>query len=65
MLGVLLPALRLSLVACVLCGIAFPLAVTAVGQWLLPFQANGSLIKTPDGTIVGSSSGLAAALLKP
>ena len=55
MLGVLLPALRLSLVACVLCGIAFPLAVTAVGQWLLPFQANGSLIKTPDGTIVGSS----------
>jgi potassium-transporting ATPase KdpC subunit len=55
MLGVLLPALRLSLVACILCGIAFPIAVTGVGQWLLPLQANGSLLRAPDGTIVGSS----------
>lgn len=55
MLGVLLPALRLSLVACVLCGIAFPFVMTGVGQWLFPFQANGSLIRAPDGTIVGSS----------
>ncbi|HXZ00326.1 MAG TPA: potassium-transporting ATPase subunit KdpC [Stellaceae bacterium] len=54
MLGILLPALRASLVTCVLCGIAYPLAVTGLGQWLLPFEANGSLEKAPDGTILGS-----------
>jgi potassium-transporting ATPase KdpC subunit len=54
MLGILLPALRISLVTCALCGIAYPLAVTALGQWLLPFQANGSLEKASDGTILGS-----------
>ena len=54
MLGIMLPALRASLVTWVLCGIAYPLAVTGLGQWLLPFQANGSLEKAPDGTILGS-----------
>ena len=54
MLGIIAPALRASLVAWVLCGIAYPLAVTGLGQWLLPFQANGSLIKRADGTILGS-----------
>ena len=50
----MLPALRASLVTWVLCGIAYPLAVTGLGQWLLPFQANGSLEKAADGTILGS-----------
>ncbi len=54
MLGILLPALRASLVTCVLCGIAYPLVVTGLGQGLLPFQANGSLETAPDGTILGS-----------
>ena len=54
MLGIMLPALRVTLVTWVLCGIAYPLAVTGLGQWLLPFQANGSLEKAPDGTILGS-----------
>ena len=54
MLGIIAPALRASLVAWVLCGIAYPLAVTGLGQWLMPFQANGSLIKRADGTILGS-----------
>jgi len=54
MLGVLLPALRVSLITCALCGIAYPLAVTGLGQWLFPYQANGSLAKAPDGTILGS-----------
>jgi K+-transporting ATPase ATPase C chain len=54
MLGIMLPALRASLVTWVLCGIAYPLAVTGLGQWLLPFQANGSLEKAADGTILGS-----------
>ncbi|MBV8575966.1 MAG: potassium-transporting ATPase subunit KdpC [Acetobacteraceae bacterium] len=50
----LLPALRVSLVTWVLCGLVYPLAVTGLGQALLPFQANGSLEKQPDGTVVGS-----------
>jgi potassium-transporting ATPase KdpC subunit len=54
MLGVLLPALRVALVTWVLCGIAYPLAVTGLGQWLLSFQSNGSLEKAADGTILGS-----------
>jgi len=54
MLDVLLPALRVSLVTCALCGIAYPLAVTGLGQWLFPYQANGSLEKAPDNTIIGS-----------
>jgi potassium-transporting ATPase KdpC subunit len=53
-IGIILPAVRASLVTWVLCGIAYPLAVTGLGQWLLPFQANGSLVKAADGTVLGS-----------
>ena len=51
---ILLPALRAALVTWLLCGIAYPLAVTGLGQWLLPFQSNGSLEKADDGAILGS-----------
>lgn len=50
----LLPALRASLVTWVLCGLLYPVAVTGIGQALLPFQANGSLERQPDGTAIGS-----------
>jgi K+-transporting ATPase ATPase C chain len=50
----LLPALRACLVTWVLCGLAYPLAMTGIGQVLLPFQANGSLETRPDGTVLGS-----------
>jgi potassium-transporting ATPase KdpC subunit len=53
-LSVVLPALRVSLVTGVLCGIAYPLAVTGLGQWLLPSQANGSLERASYGTVLGS-----------
>jgi K+-transporting ATPase ATPase C chain len=48
------PALRLSLVTFVLCGIAYPLAMTGIAQAAFPHQANGSLIQAADGTLVGS-----------
>jgi potassium-transporting ATPase KdpC subunit len=54
MLGIFLPALRVSVLTCVLCGIAYPLAVSGLGQLLLPYQANGSVEKRSDGAILGS-----------
>lgn len=41
-------------VAVVICCIIYPLALLAIGQTVFPFQANGSLLKGPDGTVVGS-----------
>src|SRR5271166_2530226 len=43
--------LGLTIVIC--CGL-YPLAVWAIGKAFFPFQANGSLLKGPDGSIVGS-----------
>ena len=54
MRDILLGALRLSLLTLVLCGLAYPLAVTVIGQWLLPWQANGSLQTDARGEIIGS-----------
>ena len=44
---------RLVIVMLILCGLLFPLTVTAVGQIIFPHQANGSLI-TKHGKVVGS-----------
>ncbi len=54
MLGVMLPALRASLVTCALSGIVYPVAVTGLGQLLLPYQAIGRLERMPDSTTIGS-----------
>ena len=54
MRDILLSAVRASLVTWVLCGIVYPLTLTGLGQWLLPFQANGSLVRNPEGTVIGS-----------
>ena len=54
MRDIVLGAIRASIVTCVLCGLAYPLALTALGQWLMPFQANGSLEHNADGTVIGS-----------
>jgi len=50
-----LAALRAFLVLSVLLGLLWPFAFTAVAQVAAPAQANGSLIRTADGTVVGSS----------
>jgi K+-transporting ATPase ATPase C chain len=48
------PALVLTLLFALLLGIAYPLALTGIGQMLFPAQANGSLIR--DGErVVGSA----------
>ena len=54
MRDIMMGALRASLVTWVLCGIAYPLALTGLGQWLMPVQANGSLERNPDGAVIGS-----------
>lgn len=54
MRAIIVPALRATLATWFLCGIAYPLAVTGLGQWLFPQQANGSLVKAPNGAILGS-----------
>jgi len=54
MLSITMSALRASLVTWLLCGLIYPLALTGLGQWMFPFQANGSLESGPDGTIIGS-----------
>jgi K+-transporting ATPase ATPase C chain len=54
MFDVIGAAFRASLVTFLLCGFAYPLSVTALGQWLMPFQANGSLIRGDGGAVLGS-----------
>ncbi|WP_440115421.1 potassium-transporting ATPase subunit KdpC [Paenibacillus sp. QZ-Y1] len=49
-----LPAIRLSVVLMLICGVLYPLVTTGVAQLIFPKQANGSLITT-DGKIIGSS----------
>jgi potassium-transporting ATPase KdpC subunit len=51
----LLIAIWMTLATTVLLGIVYPLVVTGLAQLLYPRQANGELIRQPDGTVVGSS----------
>jgi len=47
-------AIRASLATWLLCGLLYPLTLTGLGQWLMPFQANGSLERNTDGAVIGS-----------
>lgn len=54
MLDYLSGAVRISLVTLVLCGFAYPFAVTAIAQLIMPYAANGSVVENADGRIIGS-----------
>lgn len=49
------PAIALTLLFALLLGLAYPLALTGIGQAVFPAQANGSLVREAGGRIVGSA----------
>jgi len=51
----LLTAVLMTIVTTILLGLIYPLVVTGLAQVIFPDQANGSLIKSADGTVIGSS----------
>ena len=48
------PTIRLAVISLVLCGLVFPLVVTGVAQVLMPYQANGGIVRF-HGRDIGSS----------
>jgi K+-transporting ATPase ATPase C chain len=48
------PAIVMTVLFTLLTGVAYPFAVTGLGQVIFPHQANGSLIEM-DGKVIGSS----------
>jgi K+-transporting ATPase ATPase C chain len=49
------PAIVLTLLLCVITGLVYPGLVTAFAQLLFPRQANGELITTSGGQVIGSA----------
>jgi len=54
MLQNLSKSILLLLLAVVICCVLYPLVLWVIGQAAFPFQANGSLLKGPDGKPMGS-----------
>lgn len=50
----LLTAVLMTIVTTALLGLVYPLVVTGLAQVIFPDQANGSLIKSADGAVIGS-----------
>lgn len=50
-----LKSIRVTIVLWVITALIYPLITLAIGQGLFPYQANGSLLKSAQGTTVGST----------
>jgi potassium-transporting ATPase KdpC subunit len=50
----LITAILMTIVTTMLLGLIYPLVVTGLAQVIFPSQANGSLIRGADGTVIGS-----------
>jgi potassium-transporting ATPase KdpC subunit len=50
----LVTAVLMTIVTTVLLGLIYPLIVTGLAQVIFPDQANGQLIRSSDGTVIGS-----------
>lgn len=50
----LITAILMTIVTTVLLGVIYPLVVTGLAQVIFPSQANGSMIRSSDGTVLGS-----------
>ena len=48
------PVVGIALVSLLICGLFFPLLITAIGQALFPYQANGEIVQL-NGRNVGSN----------
>lgn len=49
------PAIVMTILFAALLGLAYPLAMTGIGQAIFPSQANGSLVRNSGGTVIGST----------
>lgn len=49
------PAIVMTVLFALLLGLAYPLAMTGIGQAIFPTQANGSLVRDAAGRVIGST----------
>lgn len=49
------PAIVMTILFAALLGLAYPLAMTGIGQAIFPAQANGSLVRDAGGKVIGST----------
>lgn len=49
------PAIVMTILFAALLGLAYPFAMTGIGQLVFPAQANGSLVRSAQGQVIGST----------